>query len=126
MEVKWKEQEILEVEKVYKNLDLSKEERNNIKYYGDFIANFISLPSMVIQGIYSFSIRDWEQAHPGNVFAEKARGSNGVQVAREMNDFVKKRLKDLLRDPEDHQRIEDGIDTALRKFAEIGPSGLKE
>jgi hypothetical protein len=43
-----------------------------------------------------------------------------------MNDFVKKRLKDLLRDPNDHQMVEDGINKALRKFAEIGPSGLKK
>ncbi len=126
MEVKWKEQAVLEVEEVYKSLDLSQEECNNIKFYGDFIANFISLPSMVIQGIFSFSIRDWEQTHPGYVFAAEARGSNGVQVAREMNDFVKKRLKDLLRDSNDHQKIDDGIDTALRKFAEIGASGLTE
>jgi hypothetical protein len=46
-------------------------------------------------------------------------------VAKEMNDFVKKRLKNLLRDPKDHQRIEEGIDTALRKFAEVGPRGSK-
>ena len=121
MEVAWKEQEVLEVEKVYKSLDLSQEERDNIKFYGDFITNFIPLSSMVIQGIFTFSIQDWEQEHPGKVFASEARGSNGVKVAKEMNDFVKKRLKNLLRDPKDHQRIEEGIDTALRKFAEVGP-----
>lgn len=126
MKVEWKEQEVLEVEKAYKSLELSQEERNNIKFYGDFVSDFIPLSSMVIQGLFSFSIRDWEQAHPGNVFASEARGSNGVQVAKEMNDFVKKRLKDLLRDSKDHQKIEDAINTALRKFAEIGPSGLKE
>ena len=126
MKVKWKEQEVLEVEEAYKSLELSHEERNNIKYYGDFITNFIPLPSMVIQGIYSFSIRDWEQENPGSIFAAEARGSNGMQVAKEMNDFVKKRLKDLLRDSNDHQKIDDGIDTALRKFAEIGASGLTE
>ena len=123
MQVKWKEQAVLEVEKAYKSLELSQEERNNIKFYGDFITKFIPLSSMVIQGIFSFSIRDWEQAHPGNVFAAEARGSDGVQVAKEMNDFVKQRLKDLLRDPKDHQMVEDGINTALKKFAEIGPSG---
>ncbi len=125
MEVAWKEQEVLEVEKIYKSLDLSQEERDNIKFYGDFITNFIPLSSMVIQGIFTFSIQDWEQEHPGKVFASEARGSNGVKVAKEMNDFVKKRLKNLLRDPKDHQRIEEGIDTALRKFAEVGPRGSK-
>ncbi|MFX1567248.1 MAG: hypothetical protein ACFFCV_02660 [Promethearchaeota archaeon] len=125
MEIEWKESAVKEVEKVYKSLELSKEERENIKFYGDFVSNFIPLPSMVIQGIFSFSIRDWEQAHPGKVFAAEARGPNGVQVAGEMNDFVKKRLKLLLRNPGDHQKIEDGINTALKKFAEIGPGGVK-
>jgi len=69
------------------------------------------LPSMGVQGIFSFSIRDWEQAHPGKIFAAEARGPNGVQAAGEMNDFVKKRLKLLLRNPEDHQKVENGINT---------------
>jgi len=125
MPIEWKENEVLEIEKTYKSLELSEEERNNIKFYGDFVANFIPLPSMVIQGIFSFSIRDWEQAYPGKVFAAEARGPNGVRVAGEMNDFVKKRLKLLLRNPEDHQKVENGINTALKKFAEIGASGVK-
>ena len=125
MQIEWKENEVSKIEKTYKSLELSEEERNNIKFYGDFVANFIPLPSMVIQGIFSFSIRDWEQAHPGKLFAAEARGPNGVQAAREMNDFVKKRLKLLLRNPMDHEKVESGIDTALRKFAEIGASGTK-
>jgi hypothetical protein len=71
MQVKWKEQAVLEVEKAYKSLELSQEERNNIKFYGDFISKFIPLSSMVIQGIFSFSIRDWEQANPGYVFEDQ-------------------------------------------------------
>jgi len=125
MQIEWKEKDVSEIERTYKSLELSEEERNNIKFYGDFVANFIPLKSMVIQGIFSFSIRDWEQAHPEKIFAAEARGSNGVQAAVEMNDFVKKRLKLLLRNPEDHQKIENGINMALRKFAEIGARGAK-
>ncbi|MFX0073117.1 MAG: hypothetical protein ACFFAO_18720 [Candidatus Hermodarchaeota archaeon] len=125
MEIKWKQKEVKEIQKTYKGLELSQEERNNLKFYGDFIANYIPLPSMVIQGIFSFSIRDWEQAHPGKIFAAEARGPNAVQSAGEMNDFVKKRLKLLLKNPEDHQKIEQALDTSLRKFAEIGASGVK-
>ncbi len=122
MNIEWKIEEINKIEQSFSKLELTTEQHENVKFYGDFVAKFIPLASNVIQGIFLYAIKDWEGSHPGRIFAVEARGPNGLRVATEMNSFVKKRLNLLLRKPEDHERIEKAIDVALKKFAELGAS----
>ncbi|MFX1568971.1 MAG: hypothetical protein ACFFCV_11465 [Promethearchaeota archaeon] len=120
MQVSWKKAEVEEIEKKYSSLDLAQEQRDNIKFYGDFVAKFIPLSSMVIQGIFSFSIRDWEQAHPGKNFVAEARGPNGLEAATKLNKICKEKIKALVRDPADLEKVENAFDQALKSFAELG------
>ena len=117
MTVIWDQDGINKVKKDFSSLSLNQEQQQRTKYYGDFLAKYIPLDSIVIQGFYSFSIRDWEKENPGKRFAEEALGPNGLKCAMEMNEIFKEKIKKILRNEEQWDTLNDAIDKALKDFA---------
>jgi hypothetical protein len=109
-----------ELEEDYHTVNLSQEQRRSIKILSDILAQRLPLSSMAIQGNAMFTMRDWqEKNHEKAAKISEMSMERKLQVAREITDYGKERMKKLLAHPEKHKTLIDkAYDEAWKIYVE--------
>jgi len=115
--IKFKPSAENELEEDYQTVNLSPEQQRSIKILSEILAQRLPLSSMAIQGNAMFTMRDWQQKNH-----EKASGISSLpmreklQIAKEITNIGKERMKKLLAHPEKHEAL---IDKAYNEAWQI-------
>ncbi len=124
MSINWSKSKLDKAKKEISALELTIEKTENTKFYAELASQYIPLSKDLIAGFILLSINEWNKNHPGLDFTIEARGSNAVEVAKELNEILKRRLKSMIRDESQHHLVDDGINATLKKFSELGAGGV--
>ena len=124
MTINWSESKLTEAKKEISTLELTQEKTENVKFYGEVMSNYIPLSKELITGFILLSVNEWENNHPDLNFAVEARGPNAMNAANELNVIIKRRLKSMVKDKSQHTLVDDAINSSIKKFAELGASGV--
>ena len=97
-----------ELEQDYRTVQLSPEQQHSIKILSELLAQRLPLSSMAIQGNAMFTMRDWqEKNHEKAATISSLPMREKLQLAKEITDLGKDRMKKLLANPEKHRELID-------------------
>lgn len=118
--IKFKSTAEKELEEDYNNVKLSPEQQRSIKILSDILAERLPLSSMAIQGNAMFTMREWQQNnHEKAAMISELPMEKKLQVAKEITDYGKERMKKLLAYPEKHKELIDkAYNEAWRVYVE--------
>lgn len=106
--IKFKSSAEKELEEDYHTVKLSPEQQRSIKFLSEILAERLPLSSMAIQGNAMFTMRDWQQKnHEKAAKISEMPMEKKLQVAKEITDYGKERMKKLLAHPEKHKELID-------------------
>ena len=109
-----------ELEADYHTVNISPEQRRSIKVLSEILSKRLPLSSMAIQGNAMFTMRDWqEKNHEIAAKISEMPMEKKLQVAKEITDLGKERMKKLLSFPEKHKELIDkAYDEAWKIYVE--------
>ena len=97
-----------ELEEDYRTVKLSPEQQRSIKILSELLAQRLPLSSMAIQGNAMFTMRDWqEKNHEKAASISSLPMQEKLQLAKEITNHGKERMKKLLAHPEKHKVLID-------------------
>jgi len=97
-----------ELEEDYRTVKLSPEQQHSIKILSELLAQRLPLSSMAIQGNAMFTMRDWqEKNHEKAATISSLPMREKLQLAKEITNHGKDRMKKLLANPEKHRALID-------------------
>ena len=119
-EVKFKPTAQSQLEEDYHSVQLSPEQERSIKILSDMLAQTLPLSSLAIQGNARFTMREWQQLnHEKAAKISEMPMAKKLQVAREITDYGKERMKKLLAFPDKHKVVIDkAYDDAWKIYVE--------
>ena len=120
-EIRFKNTAQDQLEEDYRTVKLSPEQDRSIKILSDIIAEQLPLSSLAIQGNARFTMREWQQMnHEKAATISELPMDKKLQIAREITDYGKERMKKLLAFPEKHEALIDKVyDDAWRMYVEV-------
>ncbi|KKK43404.1 hypothetical protein LCGC14_1308920 [marine sediment metagenome] len=109
-----------ELEADYHTVNISPEQRRSIRVLSEILSKRLPLSSMAIQGNAMFTMRDWqEKNHEIAAKISEMPMEKKLQVAKEITDLGKERMKKLLSFPEKHKELIDkAYDEAWKIYVE--------
>jgi hypothetical protein len=118
--IKFKPTAEKELETDYHTVKLSAEQQRSIKMLSEILSERLPLSSMAIQGNARFTMRDWqEKNHTIAAKISEMPMEKKLQVAKEITDLGKERMKNLLAFPERHQElIDSAYDDAWKMYVD--------
>jgi len=118
--IKFKSSAEKELEADYHTVKLSPEQQHSIKVLSDILAKRLPLSSLAIQGNARFTMRDWqEKNHEIAAKISEMPMQKKLQVAREITDYGKERMKNMLSFPEKHKElIDEAYEEAWKIYVE--------
>ncbi|MFW9969161.1 MAG: hypothetical protein ACFFDF_03105 [Candidatus Odinarchaeota archaeon] len=118
--IKFKEKTEKELEEYYYNVKLSPEQQRSIKILSEILAKRLPLSSMAIQGNAMFTMREWQQKnHEIAASISEMPMDRKLQIAKEITNYGKERMKKLLAFPEKHKELIDKVyDEAWKIYVE--------
>jgi len=100
--IKFKPSAENELEEDYRTVELSPEQQRSIKILSELLAKRLPLSSMAIQGNAMFTMRDWqEKNHEKAASISSLPMQEKLQLAKEITNFGKERMKKLLANPKE-------------------------
>ena len=118
--IQFKEAAEKDLEADYHLVQLSPEQQYSIKVLSDILAKRLPLSSMAIQGNARFTMRDWqEKNHEIAAKISEMPMEKKLQVAKQITDHGKERMKAMLAFPEKHKElIDEAYDEAWKIYVE--------
>ena len=118
--IKFKSSAEKELEADYHTVNISPEQQRSIKVLSEILSKRLPLSSMAIQGNAMFTMRDWqEKNHEIAAKISEMPMEKKLQVAKEITDLGKARMKKLLAFPEKHKELIDkAYDEAWKIYVE--------
>lgn len=118
--IKFKEKTEKELEDYYYNVKLSPEQQRSIKILSEILAKRLPLSSMAIQGNAMFTMREWQQKnHEIAASISEMPMDRKLQIAKEITNYGKERMKKLVAFPEKHKELIDRVyDEAWKIYVE--------
>ena len=118
--IKFKSTAEKDLEADYHTVKLSPEQERSIKILSEILSKRLPLSSMAIQGNARFTMRDWqEKNHQVAAKISEMPMEKKLQVAKEITDLGKERMKMLLAFPEKHKMLIDkAYDEAWQMYVE--------
>ena len=118
--IKFKTSAEKELEEDYHTVNLSPEQQRSIKILSEILAKRLPLSSMAIQGNAMFTMREWqEKNHEKAATISSLPMQEKLQIAREITEYGKERMKKLLAHPEKHKSlIDEAYDDAWKIYVE--------
>jgi len=106
--IKFKPSAENELEEDYRTVKLSPERQRSIKILSELLSQRLPLSSMAIQGNAMFTMRDWqEKNHEKAATISSLPMQEKLQLAKEITNLGKERMKKLLANPEKHRTLID-------------------
>ena len=106
--IKFKSSAEKELEADYHTVNISPEQQRSIKILSEILSKRLPLSSMAIQGNAMFTMRDWqEKNHEIAAKISEMPMEKKLQVAKDITNLGKERMKKLLAFPEKHKELID-------------------